>query len=241
MAAEGDVGRPGVVLVLEVRQVLEPAQGQEARLGIADRPLDTALGRRPGGPQHDRLGPERPEQARHLVMEAGPRAAARRDDRGVVVEDELLGHAAQALETADQGRAQVAHGPGQGERDGVGRRERQRRDEPERLAGAVAADRHLPPGVPPVDLADLARPVRRPLVCPGGEERRADPGEVVLEDRGSRRGIRRLGGARGSTVARTVGSSASMAAIRSAKGSSREPAAARTYRGGSCRARSHEG
>ena len=66
MAAEGDVGRPGVVLVLEVRQVLEPAQRQEARLGIADRPLGTALGRRPRRAQHDRLGPERPEQARDL-------------------------------------------------------------------------------------------------------------------------------------------------------------------------------
>jgi hypothetical protein len=45
------------------------------------------------------------------------------------------------------------------------------------------ADRHGLSGVPPVDLADLAGPIARALVCAGGEEARARPGEVLLEDR----------------------------------------------------------
>ena len=36
--------------------------------------------------------------------------------------------------------------------------------------------------VPPVDLADLARLVRRPLEGAGGEEGRSDPREVLLQD-----------------------------------------------------------
>ena len=37
--------------------------------------------------------------------------------------------------------------------------------------------------MPPVGLRELARQVRRPLVGAGGGERRADRGEMVLEDR----------------------------------------------------------
>lgn len=37
--------------------------------------------------------------------------------------------------------------------------------------------------MPPVDLVDLARLIRRALVRPGGEERRSDAGQVVLQDR----------------------------------------------------------
>lgn len=64
----------------------------------------------------------------------------------------------------------------------MGGAERQRRDEAECLARATAADRDVRAGVPPVDLADLARPVRRSLIGPRGEVRRADLGEVLLED-----------------------------------------------------------
>ena len=123
------------------------------------------------------------KEARDLVVEPGSGACARRDDRGVVVEDELLGHPTQAGQTADQARAQVADRPGQAERDRVGGRERQGRDQPEGLPADAPPDRHPDAGVPPVDLADLARLVRRPLERPAGQERGTNADEVVLEDR----------------------------------------------------------
>jgi hypothetical protein len=114
VAAIGDVGRPGVVLVLEVGQVGELAERQKARLGIADRPLGVALRGRPGRAQDDRLCAKYPEQPDHLVGEPCPGAGAEGDDRCIVVEDELLGHAAEPLEAAQERRAQVTHRPGTG-------------------------------------------------------------------------------------------------------------------------------
>jgi hypothetical protein len=52
----------------------------------------------------------------------------------------------------------------------MGGREEQRRHEAERLPGLAPPDRDLRAGVLPVDLADLARAVRRALEGPGGEE-----------------------------------------------------------------------
>ncbi|MGK2849402.1 MAG: hypothetical protein ACSLFN_00590 [Candidatus Limnocylindrales bacterium] len=77
------------------------------------------------------------------------------------------------------------------------------------LAADAATDGHLHTGVPPVDLADLARPVRRALEGPGGEERRSDPRKVVLED-GDPTPVSIGLQALAMTVARAVGSAASI-------------------------------
>jgi hypothetical protein len=96
-----DVEGPAVMLGLEVLQGCERAQRQEARLGIADGPLDAALGGRACRAQDDGLGVQRAEQPDHLVVEPRPRASAGCDHGCVVVEDELLGHATKANETGE--------------------------------------------------------------------------------------------------------------------------------------------
>ena len=141
-----DLGRPAVVLGLEVGQVGERPQREEARLEVLDRPLDLALGRRPSRSQDDRLEPERAEQRLHLGMEPRPATLAPRDDGCVVVADGLLGHPAEAGEAAGQRRQEVGHRQAQGEHDGVGARVGQGRHQTERLAGLALADRDLDPG-----------------------------------------------------------------------------------------------
>lgn len=64
----------------------------------------------------------------------------------------------------------------------MGGRERQGRHQTEGLAADAATDGHAEAGVPPVDLADLARLIRRALERAGGQERRSDPGQVILQD-----------------------------------------------------------
>lgn len=44
-------------------------------------------------------------------------------------------------------------------------------------------DRHLASGLPDVELADLARPVDRPLRRPDGPEQRPHLAQIVIEDR----------------------------------------------------------
>jgi hypothetical protein len=178
-----DVVRPGVVLTLHVLERAEVAERQEARLGIADRALDIALRGRSGRTRDDGLGAQRAEQTCDLVVEPGPRSCTRRDDRGVIVEDELLGHPTEPGQAADQTRAQVADRARQAEGHGVGGRERQGHDQTEGLPADASPDRHPDTGMPPVDLADLARLVRRALERPAGQERRTDVAQVVLEDR----------------------------------------------------------
>jgi hypothetical protein len=64
----------------------------------------------------------------------------------------------------------------------VGGREGQRRDQAERLARLAATDGDVRAGMPPVDLADLARLIRRALISPRGQEDRPDACQVVLQD-----------------------------------------------------------
>jgi hypothetical protein len=206
----GDLGRPAVVLALQIGQVLEGSQRQEARLGIADGPLGRALRGRPGRPEHDRREAELAEQGRDLGVEPGPAALAAGDDRAVVVADELLGDPAEPRQATRQGGEEVGHRAAEGEHRRVGARVRQRRHEAPRLAGLAAPDRKADAGLPPVDLDDLARQVRRPLEGPGGKEARPDPRQVVLQDRDpaaiagadealpdDRRRDRRIGGQQG--------------------------------------------
>jgi hypothetical protein len=101
-AGEGDLDSPGVVLGLQVGQRGERAQGQEARLEIADGALDPTL--RGGSPWRQRHGlrAQLSEQGQHLEVEPGPLSGALGHDRGVVVVHDRLGHAAQALEAAHE-------------------------------------------------------------------------------------------------------------------------------------------
>ncbi len=183
MAAPGDLGRPGVVLVLEVVEGDERAQREEARLGVPDRALHPALRLGVRRAEDDRPRMERAEQPRDVVVETGPGPGARGDDGGVVVEHDGAGHPAEAAEAADEAGPQVRGRPSKGEGDRVRRAEGQRRHQTERLARMAVPDRDLRSGVPPVDLADLAGGVHGALVRPRGEVRRAHLREMLLEDR----------------------------------------------------------
>jgi hypothetical protein len=123
----------------------------------------------------------------HLVVDDRHPASTLPHDRGVVVADHLVGHATETLEAPEHRRQQVGDGPTEGEHRGVGSRVRQRRHEPEGLAGGSLADRDLPARVPPVDLGDLPGQVGGALETAGGEELRAHIRQVLLQDRDATR------------------------------------------------------
>lgn len=134
-------------------------------------------------------------------------------------------------------RADVRARLGQAEHRGVGARGGQARHETQRLSCPAGSDGNAGSGVPPVDLAELARAIRRALLCPRREERRADPGEVVLEDRQTAPvpvGPQALADDGGRCARVGVEDGRDPARERS----SSDPARARTYRDGSARASS---
>jgi hypothetical protein len=96
--------------------------------------------------------------------------------------DQLLGHAAQTLETAHARDAQVGHRASEGEDRVVGTRVGQAQHETEGSPLDTPAHRHHDVGVPPLELADLAGQVARALEGPCREEARTHPSEVRLED-----------------------------------------------------------
>jgi len=96
------------VLGLQVVERGKGPQRQEAGLQVINRPLHLAVRGRPPRRQHDDPRAQGAEQPRHLRMQARPHAGTGGHDRTVVVKDQLLRHAAQPLQTAQQGGPQVA-------------------------------------------------------------------------------------------------------------------------------------
>lgn len=68
---EGHVGRPAIVLGLEVGELAERAQRAEARLEVADRPLGVALRGGPSPSQDDGPGAQGTQEPGDLVVEPG--------------------------------------------------------------------------------------------------------------------------------------------------------------------------
>jgi hypothetical protein len=182
VATPGHLLSPGVRLRLQLRQIRKASQRQERALQVSVSPLDLALGLGPAGLQHDQAHAQPPAQGGHLWVQHGPLAHPIGHDRGVVVDHHRLGDAAQPLQAPHDRVQQVRHGLGQAVDHRVGGRVRQGGHPAVRLAGGAVADRDLGAGLPPVPVGELAGQVAGALVAAGRQERRADGGQVLLED-----------------------------------------------------------
>ncbi len=158
------------MLGLQVVDVREGAQRQERPVQIAVGLLDLALGLGIAGAKRHDLGPELPEERRDLVVQDRLASSTAGNDRGVVVADDLVGHAAETLEAPEHRREQVPDRAAERKHRRVGGRVRKRGHQAEGLTGCALADRDLSACVPPVDLGDLAGQIARPLERPRRKE-----------------------------------------------------------------------
>src|SRR5215213_1463607 len=172
--------KPRVELQLEIELVRERPAGLETALDEVLQPLDDALGLRVG------RGAELPVDlqlaAEHRELLARPAAVA--VDAGLAVPDQRLGHRSQRPQTARDADQQVRRLLGEHQRARARARVAQACDDDPCPPGLAVPDRDLPPRLPEIELADLARAINRALKRPRRRrEQRADFAQVVVDDR----------------------------------------------------------
>jgi hypothetical protein len=171
--------KPRVELVLEVELVREHAPRFEVRLRVALQPLDRALGLRVPGPAEMPADLQLPAERRELVC----RAALVGVDARLAIPNQCARQAAELPKAASDPGQQILGLLAEDQGAGAGTRVTQACNDHEPRPRLPMPDRHLRARLPNIKLADLARPVDRPLRRPGGLEQRPDLPQVVIKDR----------------------------------------------------------
>ena len=127
-------------------------------------PLDTALGLRIGRLAEVPVDAQLPAEGGELVG----RPAIAGVQAGLTVPDQRLGQRAERPQATPDAGQQIRRLPGEDQRAGTGARVGQARDNDPRPASLAVTDRHLRARLPQIELADLPRPIDRPLKTLGG-------------------------------------------------------------------------